>query len=290
MSKQGQVILLGRPNVGKSTLLNTLLNQKVSITSPLPQTTRKTVKAVYKDDRGKILFWDTPGMAEKVEGLLGKRVNKEAGKTGSGADVVLVVVDVSRPKSEEENKVIGLMRKLKAKKLLVYNKIDKAVEGKDYKSDYQYLEDEVDGWIEVSALKGKNVKGLINLIFEQLKEGEKSLDEEDGEDFAIKMKSEDYLADLIREKAYLALRQELPYSVQVEVKNVEDKAKVLLVEADILTTDKKYKKMIIGKGGKKIKQIGQAARKEMELFAGRKIFLKLEVKVDKHWPEREFTN
>jgi GTP-binding protein Era len=142
--KFGRVVIIGRPNTGKSTLLNAIMNQKVAITSPLPQTTRKNSRVVYGDERGKIIFSDTPGIINKINDLVGKRVNTEAPKELSSADVIVCVVDISRPKSDEENKVIGLVRKSNAKKILVYNKTDAAIGSKDHLAEYNYLEEEFD--------------------------------------------------------------------------------------------------------------------------------------------------
>ena len=284
--KFGRVVILGRPNTGKSTLLNAIMDQKVTITSPLPQTTRKTIRVVYSSPVGKIIFSDTPGMIGKVEDLVGKRVNTEAPKESGTADVIVCLVDISRPKSDEENKIIGLVRKSKAKKILVYNKVDAALGTKNHLPEYNYLEEEFDKVISVSAIKGKNVKGLINTIFDLLPEVDSGEIEKDT-DLVISMDSKKFVAEIIREKAYLFLREEVPYSVNVEVDNITDKQKLILVQATIYTTADRYKKMIIGKGGKKIKEIGYNARKELELMSGRKIYLELTVRVDTHWPERE---
>jgi len=291
--KVGRVVLVGRPNTGKSSLLNAIMSQKVAITSPLPQTTRKNSRVVYSDDRGQIIFSDTPGIIAKVDDLMGKRINQEAPKELNQADVILCLVDISRPKNEEENKTIGLVRKSKAKKILVYNKIDIAKDSKDHLPEYNYLEDEFDRVIGVSAIKDKNIKGLINLIFELLpeeinKETEYNIEIMDnGNKPKIGMNSKEYVQEIIREKAYLFLREEVPYSVDVRVDEIIDKRKMLVIKAAILTTAERYKKMIIGKGGKKIKEIGYNSRKELELMTGRKIFLELMVEIDKHWPERE---
>jgi GTPase len=292
--KFGRVVILGRPNTGKSTLLNAIMNQKVAITSPLPQTTRKNARVVFSDERGKIIFSDTPGIINKVEDLVGKRVNTEAPKESGRANVIVCVVDISRPKSDEENKVIGLVRKSGAKKILVYNKIDKAIGPKDHLPEYNYLEDEFDKVISISAIKSKNVKGLINYIFELLPKSKKIGNEiEENTDIieaknkpVIGLNSTEFVAEIIREKAYLFLRDEVPYSINVEVEKIQDKKKIILVVATIYTTADRYKKMIIGQNGKKIKEIGYNARKELELMSGRKIFLELTVKIDKHWPER----
>jgi len=291
--KFGRVVILGRPNTGKSTLLNAIMSQKVAITSPMAQTTRKNARVIFSDERGKIIFSDTPGIINKVSDLVGKRVNTEAPKEVGRADVVLCVLDISRPKNEEENKVIGLVRKSKAKKILVYNKMDVAIGSKDHLAEYNYLEDEFDKVITVSAIKEKNIKGLISLIFELLPEEDLTAIEKNIEVMeskgkpVISLNSKEYIAEIIREKAYLFLRKELPYSVNVEVDEITDKRKIILIKARILTNADRYKKMIIGRDGKKIKEIGYNARKELELMSQRKIFLELMVEIDRHWAERD---
>ncbi len=291
--KFGRVVILGRPNTGKSTLINAIMSQKVAITSPMAQTTRKNARVIFSDERGKIIFSDTPGIINKVADLVGKRVNTEAPKEVGRADVVLCVLDISRPKNEEENKVIGLVRKSKAKKILVYNKMDVAIGSKDHLAEYNYLEEEFDKVITVSAIKEKNIKGLISLIFELLPEEDLTAIEKNIEVMeskgkpVISLNSKEYIAEIIREKAYLFLRKELPYSVNVEVDEITDKRKIILIKARILTNADRYKKMIIGRDGKKIKEIGYNARKELELMSQRKIFLELMVEIDRHWAERE---
>ena len=269
------------------------MSQKVAITSPLPQTTRKNSRTIYSGERGKIIFLDTPGIIGKIDDLLGKRINKEAAKELDQAELILCLVDISRPRNEEENKVIALVRKAKAKKILVYNKIDVASGSKDHLAEYNYLEDEFDDVISISALKDKHVKSLIKKVFDLLpekenKEVKKSIEiMEDKNKPKMGMNSKEYIAEIIREKAYLFLRQEIPYSVNVEVDEVVDKRKLILIKARLLTNADRYKKMIIGKRGRKIREIGFNARKELELMSGRKIFLELEVEVDRHWAERE---
>jgi GTP-binding protein Era len=293
IKKIGRVVLIGRPNTGKSTLLNAIMSQKVAITSPLPQTTRKNCRVVYGDERGKIIFSDTPGIIGKVDDLIGKRINLEAPKELNQADIILMIVDISRPKNEEENKVIGLVRKISTKKILVYNKIDIAKGPKDHLPEYNYLEDEFDKTIGVSAIKEKNVKGLINLIFELLptkknKETQENIELLDtGNKPKMGINSRDYVAEIIREKIYLFLREEVPYSIDVRVDQIIDKRKLILIKATIVTTAERYKKMIIGRSGRKIKEVGYNARKELELMSGRKIFLELIVELDKHWQERD---
>ncbi|MPM44414.1 GTPase Era [bioreactor metagenome] len=293
IKKIGKVVILGRPNTGKSTLLNAIMSQKVAITSPLPQTTRKNSRVLFSDQRGEIIFSDTPGIIGKINDLVGKRINREAPKELDKADVILCLVDISRPKNEEENKVIGLVRKSKAKKILVYNKMDIAFDSKDHLAEYNYLEEEFDKVIRISAIKEKNIKSLLNEIFDLLPEKEnKELEYNielmsEGNKPKMGMNSKEYVAEIIREKAYLFLREEVPYSMTVTVNEIKDKRKIILIKATIFTTADRYKKMIIGRGGKKIKEIGYNARKELELMSGRKIFLDLTVEIDKHWPEKE---
>jgi len=283
MFKYGTAAIIGRPNTGKSTLLNAIMNQKVTITSPLPQTTRKNVRVRYQDERGAIDFIDTPGMMGKIEDLVGKKANRETPKSLSGADVVICLMDISRPKNEEDNKVIGLVRKSTAPKILVYNKIDKAKVSQGYLPEYNFLEEEFDHVVGISAIRNKNVRELIKIIFELLPEGQP---QEDQSEFKIPVSSSDYISEIIREKLFLFLRREVPYTTTVVVDSIEDKKAIIVVKADILTNAERYKKMIIGKNGQKIKQIGSNARKELELMSGRKIYLDLTVKIDKHWQER----
>lgn len=291
--KYGKVAIVGRPNTGKSTLINAIMNQKVSITSPLPQTTRRAQTVLFSDERGKILFTDTPGLIGKVVDLMSKRVNEEIPRELAKTDLVVAVVDISRPKNEEENKVLGLLRKINTKKILVYNKIDQAVGVANHFPDYNYLEDEFDKTVMVSGLKSKNVKQLMNLIFELLpqKENRGIMEEIEAMSSEVRpltaMSAREYISEIIREKAYLFLREEIPYTINVKVKEVIDKQKLIYIKAELITSADRYKKMIIGVGGKKIREIGFNARKELELMSARKVFLDLTVAVDTHWMEGE---
>jgi len=291
--KYGKVAIVGRPNTGKSTLINAIMNQKVSITSPLPQTTRRAQTVLFSDERGKILFTDTPGLIGKVVDLMSKRVNEEIPRELAKTDLVVAVVDISRPKNEEENKVLGLLRKINTKKILVYNKIDQAVGPANHFPDYNYLEDEFDKTVMVSGLKSKNVKQLMNLIFELLpqKENRGIMEEIEAMSSEVRpltaMSAREYISEIIREKAYLFLREEIPYTINVKVKEVVDKKKLIYIKAELITSADRYKKMIIGVGGKKIREIGHNARKELELMSARKVFLDLTVSVDTHWMEGE---
>lgn len=279
--------MIGRPNTGKSTLLNNLLGQKVAITSPKPQTTRFPIRAVYEDERGQIVFVDTPGIFAKTPDLLAKKVNPQAEMTlAQGVDLIVYLIDHTRKRDLEENKTIGMVRKAKGvPKILVINKID--IKKPSYLAQYKFLEDEVDEKIEISALKGTNLKRLLEAIFEYLPKQKPLVETKGMATPALNLDSKTFIAEIVREKAFIFLRKELPYSLMVEVQEIAERENGLLyIKAKIFTTNEKYRKMIIGKKAQMIKEIGMAARKELEIATNKKVFLDLKVEVDKHWMER----
>lgn len=280
--RSGIVTLAGRPNAGKSTLINSLVGMKVSITSPRPQTTRFPIKAVLNEDRGQVVFVDTPGMLAKHEDTLSASISGFSSHAiKEEADILLYLVDITRSKGLEENRMLGVVRNIDVPKILVFNKIDK--EGLNYQYEYEFLKDEFEYFHEISALNGSNVDKLLDTIFEILPEQAPIIPEEELKSPLVNIDRRLYLEETIREKVYLMLRQEIPYSVTVRVNKLEDKGELLIVEADIVTSVERYKGMIIGKGGTKIKAIGQAARKELETITNRKVVMKLDVVVDPHW-------
>lgn len=283
--KAGVVCLVGRPNVGKSTLLNNILGQKVSITSPKPQTTRVNLEAVYEDDRGQIVFVDTPGIFGKVVDSLSKRINPRAEEALlRHVDVVLYMIDHTRDRDFEENKTIGIVRKIKAPKILVINKSD--VRSPSFVVQYKFLEEEFDRTIEISALHRKNLNTLLAAIFELLPEGKSMVDTKGLVQPGLNIESKTFLAEIIREKAFLFLRREVPYRITAVVDEVIERDNgTLYIKARILTTDDRYKAMIIGKGGRQIREISMASRKELETARNKKVFLELTVETDKHWLE-----
>ena len=284
--KAGVVALIGRPNVGKSTLLNNLLGQKVAITSPRPQTTRFPLRAVYEDERGQIIFVDTPGIFAKTPDLLSKKVNPQAEITlNQGVDLILYLIDHTRKRDLEENKTLGMVRKAEdIPKILVINKID--LKKPNYLAQYKFIEDEVNQVVEISALKRTNLKFLLETIFGFLPE-RKPLIERKLATPALNIDSKTFISEIIREKAFIFLRDELPYSLTVVVDEISERENGLLyIKVRILTTNDKYRKMIIGKKAKMVKEIGMAARKELEVATNKKVFLDLKVEVDKHWMKR----
>lgn len=280
--KYGTVLLLGRPNVGKSTLVNNLIGQKVSITSPKPQTTRFPIHAKYEDERGTIIFIDAPGIMRKTKDALSQTINRRASQSiTDDVDVVLYMVDHTRKRDWEESRVIGIMRTIDKPKILVINKIDD--QDKTYLPQYYFLKREIESVVEISALKKRNLKLLLQMIFDRLPE-EKGKHEESSNPFPVlNIDSKTFLSELVREKVFLQTRKEVPYSTTVIVDSIEEKNGILHIIARILTTEDRYKKMLIGFGGRKIKVIGSMARKEIELATSKKVFLGLTVETDRHW-------
>lgn len=283
--KEGIVLLIGRPNVGKSTLVNSIIGQKVAITSPKPQTTRMPIQSLFEDERGKIIFTDTPGLMGKIEDTLSKRINEQTLRTiNRDADVVLYIIDHTRKRDFEEARVLGIVRKIDKPKILVINKMD--MQEKSFLAQYLFLKDEFTHVVEVSALERKNLKELTNTIFSLLPEKEES-DYTEGVVYPLlSMDSKTFIAELIREKVFLNTGEEIPYTTTAIVDEIKERSDELTyIKARILTTLDRYKRMIIGKEGRKIKELGNMARKEIALATGKKIYLDLSVETDPHWPE-----
>ncbi len=284
--KQGTVLLIGRPNVGKSTFLNNILGQKVAITSPKPQTTRFPIQAMYEDERGIIYFVDTPGVFGKAEDALSKKINESTFKSANAdIDVVVYMVDHTRKRDFEEAKVLGIVRKLIKPKILVINKIDK--QEKSFLPQYEFLKDEFPEVFQISALKKQHLKPLMNKIFEFLPETEekKQLTEKPVYPL-LNVDSKTFIAELIREKVYLMMGEEIPYTTAAVVDEIsERKEGTTYIRARILTINNRYKKMLIGEKGRKIKEIGSYARKEIALAINKKVYLDLTVETDPHWQE-----
>jgi GTPase len=283
--KSGIVALIGRPNVGKSTLLNHILGHKVSITSPKPQTTRFNLQAVYEDARGQIIFVDTPGIFGKVDDQLGHMINDSAEESiKEGAQLVVYMIDHTRERDFEENKVLGIVRKAKCPKILVINKID--VKTPTHIVQYKFLEDEFDAVVEISAFEHKNIPTLMDTIFSFLPEGEPLVDTSTLVQPALNLDSKTFVAECIREKAFLFLRKEVPYTLTTAVDEMAERANgTMYIRARILTSADRYKAMIVGRSGIMIKEISQAARKELETATNKKVYLELTVETDPHWME-----
>ena len=285
--KQGKVLLIGRANVGKSTFVNNVIGQKVAITSPKPQTTRFSIRALYEEGRGKIIFVDTPGIVGKAKDFLSKRINEKTLQIlNERVDLVLYMVDQTRKRDFEESKVLGIVRKINKPKILVINKIDDP--GKSFLPQYKFLEEEFKDVFQISAINNMHVKPLLDKIFEYLPE--KNIDSEklppDLVYPILNLDSKIFLGELIREKIFLMMGEEIPYTTTVIVDQIiERKNGTTYIKARILTTNDRYKGMLIGKKGRKIKEIGSYARKEIALAINKKVFLDLNIEVDAHWQE-----
>jgi GTPase len=283
--KIGRVAVVGRPNTGKSTLVNAIIGQKISIVTKKPQTTRKIIQGVYWDERGQIILMDTPGVFAKIKGPISKKINPQAKKNLSTSDLIIYLVDHTRKRGDEENKVLGIVRKIDKPKIIALNKID--VKKPDYTYQYKFLEDEFDDWIEISALHKNNLDQLKDLIFKHLPEGKPLFNPDNYQAFpAINITPKDFIAEIIREKAFMVLYQEVPYRLTVNVKQIKDKNTLYYIEAEIVTIDEQYKPIIIGKKGQTLKEIGTLARKELELITNKKVYLDLNVIDNPHWIKR----
>ncbi len=280
--KSGFVMLAGRSNVGKSTLLNALIGTKVAIVTPKPQTTRHPVRGILHDPRGQIVFVDTPGVFLGKKDRLSKRLNEFVRETLEGVDAIVYVTDPTRAIGPEEEYVQSLLRITHIPIIHVINKIDAK---KDDQVIQTFRETNVNQvkTIEMSALKRKNLNRLVDSLFEIMPEGPAHYPEMQLTDIGHNQ----WLEELIREKIFLALEQELPYTIKVSITefSVRDDGS-RYITADVWTTEERYKRMIIGSKASMIKKISTVARKELEQVTNAKVFLELDVKVDPKWPER----
>jgi GTP-binding protein Era len=281
--KSGFAVLIGRSNVGKSTLLNSLVGTKIAITTPKPQTTRAPLQGAVNDPRGQIVFVDTPGVMQKAKDELTKKLLNSVRDSLKDIDILIYVADPTRSIGNEEKQTLKLIENIDKPKILVINKIDERAAQKNIDFYRDLLDDHFDACIELSALKGTNLDILKDWIFDNLPQGEPYY----GATEISNLGQKERIAELIREKLFLRLREEVPYSVHVVVHEIEERKNgVIYIKADILTTDERYKRMIIGQRARGIKEIGQSTRNELESVSGKKVFLDLNVEVDSHWVER----
>lgn len=281
--KSGFVALIGRSNVGKSTLLNTLVGTKIAAVSFRPQMTRNEIHGVITTPEGQAVFVDTPGIfKDKKNPLSAKLVNKVTNLLEQELDLIIYVVDPSREIGQEERAAFGMVRHLNIPKLLVINKCDLSPRERQFEIDYEAWGKEFDGLFHLSALRASHIKPLKEKVMELLPEGEPMYPAEQW----TNIDNYFWIAEIIREKVFSVFEKEVPYAITVEVDNVEEKKDITVISARILTNQERYKKIIIGQGGQKIKEVGQMARRELEAAVNKKIYLELEVEVDKHWVER----
>ena len=281
MFKSGFVSIVGRPNVGKSTLMNNVVGEKIAIMSDKPQTTRNTIQAVYTDEDCEIVFLDTPGI-HKPKNKLGEFMVKSATDAFKNVDLVLFVVDDSKKIGPGDRKIIEDLKGIKTPVILVLNKIDKLEEAELFELMHLYSKEEVfKEIVPISALKGRNVNELLKVIGKYLEEGPKYFP-----DYMITDQPERVLvSELIREKVLHYLNDEVPHGVAVEVERMKSRndKDIVDISAVIYCERDSHKGIIIGKNGRKLKGIGKSAREDMELLLGSKINLQLWVKVKENW-------
>ena len=281
MFKSGFVSIVGRPNVGKSTLMNNVVGEKIAIMSDKPQTTRNTIQAVYTDEECQIVFLDTPGI-HKPKNKLGEFMVKSATDAFKNVDLVLFVVDDSKKIGPGDRKIIEDLRGIKTPVILVLNKIDKLEESELFELMQLYSnEDLFKAIVPISALKGRNVNELLKVIGNYLQEGPKYFP-----DYMITDQPERVLvSELIREKVLHYLNDEVPHGVAVEVERMKSRQDkdIVDISAVIYCERDSHKGIIIGKNGRKLKGIGKSAREDMELLLGSRINLQLWGKVKENW-------
>lgn len=275
----GFISLLGRPNVGKSTLMNRMVGGKVSITSPKPQTTRNRILGIHNLPGAQAIYMDTPGIHEPKKPL-NQRMIKEVKKAAGDCDLAVMIIEADRPWRDEDLLALDLVETLKVKKILAINKIDKVPKQSvlpliDHSSKLGVF----DQIVPVSALKGENVDRFGEVVLNLLPEGPALFPLDMITDQAERF----WAAEMIREKVVRKTSQELPYSTAVEVEEFKESDKLIRIRAVIYVERDSQKPIIIGRKGAMIKQIGTEARLDIENFLGRKVFLDLVVRVDKNW-------
>lgn len=284
-TKTGFVTIIGRPNVGKSTLMNKLIGQKVAITSNKPQTTRNKIKTVYTDDKGQIIFVDTPGI-HKAKNKLGNYMVNVAERSLSEVDVILWLVEPTTYVGAGEQHIVSQLKQTKTPVILVINKIDtiKKEEILTFIAAYKDLLDFAE-IVPVSARTGNNTDELISAIYKYLPYGPMYYDEDTLTDQPMRQ----IVAELIREKALHALDEEIPHGIAVTIEQIKDRpdGSVVDIDATIICERESHKGIIIGKQGAMLKKIGTNARFEIERMLEQKINLKLWVKVRKEWRDND---
>ena len=280
--KFGFVAIIARPNVGKSTLLNKITGQKIAITTPVAQTTRKNIKGIYTDSNSQIVFIDTPGIHKPLN-KLGEALSEQSKSVLEDADLILFLLDVSEQAGRGDKWIVeNYLKNLKTPVLLVLNKADlikdlakRELNTYSYKSLFEIPPDTV----KISAKTGRNINDLIEKIKNCLPEGGKMYDEDEVTDQTMR----EIAAEVVREKIIFSTKDEIPHLVAVIIENYKEEENIDRISAQIIVSNDSQKKILIGKGGSMLKKIGTASRLELEKIAQKKVFLELFVKVVKNW-------
>ena len=281
--KVGVVSIVGRPNAGKSTLINSIVNAKIAITSNKPQTTRNNIQGIYNDDDSQIIFVDTPGVHKPVN-KLGKYLNRESYSALDGVDLVLFMIDASAHFGKGDEFILEKIKEEGINTFLILNKVDKIKKDElfslimEYKDKYDFKE-----IIPISALKDKNIDELLKTVKDYLPEGEKIYPEDYYTDKSVRF----LISELIREKVLRKTREEVPHAVTVVIENYEEKKESIVINACIIVERDGIKKILVGHNGEMIKEIGIDARKDIEELVGKSVYLDLFVKTVNNWRDRD---
>lgn len=280
--RSGFISIIGRPNAGKSTLLNSILGEKISIVSPKPQTTRNVVRGVKNLAGCQMIFMDTPGI-HRAKGLLNEFMVKQAVSSVRDVDAVVLLVEADRPVSEDDRFILQALKGLGCPVILGVNKVDKVDKRlllpliDEYTKMYEFKE-----VIPLSALKGEGVELLLTTLFGLLPEGPMYFPE----DVLTDVPERFIVSEIVREKVFIFTKEEIPYSVAVVVDRFEEKKGIISISATINVERDSQKGIVIGKGGAMLKRIGTAAREDIERLLGSKVFLELFVRVQKEWTKK----
>ncbi len=282
--KCGFVSLVGRPNVGKSTLLNQILGMKLAITSDVSGTTRNVIQGIYNDDDSQIVFVDTPGI-HKPSNRLGNLMNKKAYNNTEGVDVILFLIDINKGFGKGDQFILDRIKDKGVPVFLLLNKIDLVKNKEKLLEDISKLKELYDfsEIIPISARKNDNISLLINCIKKQLEDGDKIFSEEELTNVTTRF----IMAEFVREKVLELTHDEVPHTVTCYVENYEEKKDLVHIQVLIVVDRANLKKIIIGKQGALLKEIGIRARSDMEKFLGKKVFLETYVKTIKNWRDEE---
>ena len=281
--RSGFVSLVGRPNAGKSTLLNALVGQKVAIVADKPQTTRTAIQGVLTSPEAQVIFVDTPGI-HKADSPLNKRMMDTVRAAVEDRDLLLFLVDAARKVTAEDRQAVDLLRRTPTPVILVFNKVDLVKDKsrllpliEEYKSMYEFVE-----YVPLSATRGEGIDDLRKTIIAKLPAGPRYFPE----DYITDQPERFLAAEMIREKVLLATRQEVPHSVAVTVDKWEETPKITRIYATIRVERDGQKAIVIGSGGAMLKQIGTLARQEIERLLGVSVYLDLHVRVEPGWREK----
>ena len=282
--KCGFVSLVGRPNVGKSSLLNSILGMKLAITSNVSGTTRNVIQGIYNDDDSQIIFVDTPGI-HKPNNKLGNLMNKKAYNNTEGVDIILFLVDISKGFGKGDEFILNRIKDNNVPIFLLLNKIDLVKDKERLLKDINELKELHDfkEIIPISATKNDNVDLLIKCIKKYLEDSERIFSEEELTNVSTRF----IMAEFVREKILELTKEEIPHTVTCYVENYEEEKDLVHIQVLIVVDRENIKKIIIGKQGSMLKEIGTRARQDMEEFLGKKVFLETYVKTIKNWRDEE---